>query len=60
MKMSFCGVRKECCGFSELRGEKDKIVWSRDESFEYDRYEIILGFLNDNWDFHFVMTSHEN
>ena len=48
MKMSFCGGRKECCGFSELRGEKDKIVWSRDESFEYDRYEIILGFLNDN------------
>ena len=44
MKMSFCGGRKECCGFSELRGEKDKIVWSRDESFEYDRDEIVLGF----------------
>ena len=51
---------KKCRGFDELRRKKDKTVWTRDESFENNRDEVILGFSNESWDSHFVTISHEN
>ena len=48
MKISFCGGKKECRGFNELRRKRNKIVRTRDESFENDRDEIILDFLNES------------
>ena len=46
--MSFCGSEKGCYDFCELWRKMDKIVWSRNESFENNRDEAILGFLNES------------
>ena len=49
-------------GFDALRKRGDKIVWlaNKNESFGGDnKDEIVLGFLNENWDSGFVTTGHE-
>ena len=57
--MFFCGGEKKHYGFDALRKKGDKIVWlaNKNESFGSDKDEIVLGFLNENWDYGFVTTA---